>query len=305
MNQQPVEQGSNGEPTNPPPPPDDPHPAAAQNISRQEVQSEVKGIEDRVKRAELWMIWLTAAIAFSGFCAVGVGIVQWREIHAGSTDTHDLAIAAKTQAEKMQSMSDAADKIRQAAENMVTQDQRIADNAQKALDASSKQSKASLDTSIASSRQDQRAWLGASDYTYSITESGPIESSAIVLNIGKSPAMEVLCRISGTTKPKGYSLSDSDIVYSTDLTILKEGTLFPNQHFPIKAGGTPMDIGKQKIWFGNVLNGDWIQYFFGEVRYKDTFGTDHWTHFCTQFVPATKGGTPCPIYNDTDDSKRK
>ena len=54
-----------------------------------------------------------------------------------------------------------------------------------------------------------------------------------------------------------------------------------------------MEAGKQKIWFDNVQGGDYVQYFFGEVRYKDAFGKNHWTHFCSQFVPTTKTGTPC------------
>lgn len=150
---------------------------------------------------------------------------------------------------------------------------------------------------------DQRAWLGASDYTYTITESGPITSTAIVLNTGKSPARDILCRITGVTKLKTDVLQDSDIVYPPDLPILKQGTIFPNQHFPLTAGGPPMESEKQKVWFENVQSGKWTQYFFGKVRYKDTFGRDHWTHFCTQFVPATKSGTPCRIYNTTDDEK--
>ena len=124
-------------------------------------------------------------------------------------------------------------------------------------------------------RQDQRAWLGAGDDTYTIAESGPIDNSVTVINSGKSPAMDIFCRITGTTKLKGYILRDSDIVYPPELPILKQGTIFPNQHFPLKAGGPPMELGKQNTWFTNVQNGDWIQYFFGEVRYKDTFGRDH------------------------------
>ena len=56
-------------------------------------------------------------------------------------------------------MSGAADKIRQASEGMVTQEQRIADNAKKAMDAGNRQAKAALDASIASSRSDQRAYV--------------------------------------------------------------------------------------------------------------------------------------------------
>ncbi len=66
-----------------------------------------------------------------------------------------------------------------------------------------------------------------------------------------------------------------------------------------------MNPAKQKIWFENVQDGTWIQYFFGEIRYKDVFGVDHWTHFCTSYVPETKGGTPCGVYNETDDRQGK
>lgn len=71
----------------------------------------------------------------------GTSYFQWREIHSGSSDTHTLAVAADTQAKKMADMSTAADKIRQAAENMVAQEQRIADNSKAANDASNAQSR--------------------------------------------------------------------------------------------------------------------------------------------------------------------
>ncbi len=234
-----------------------------------------------------------------------VGLGTLYEIIEGGSDTHDLAVHAKEQADKMKDMSEAADKIRQAAENMVTQDQRIADNAEKGLQASSKQSKAALDASIASSRQDERAWLGAGDETYTIAESGPIESSVSVANTGKSPALDIICRITGRTKVRDSVLVESDIVYPPEMPILKEGTIFPSQHFPLKAGGPPLDPALQKTWFDGIQSGAIVQYFFGEIRYKDTFGRDHWTHFCTRFIPSSKSGTPCPIYNDTDDSKKQ
>jgi hypothetical protein len=174
-----------------------------------------------------------------------------------------------------------------------------------ARQSSQEASNKALQATIDNFHGDQRAWLGASDNTYTVAESGPVDSSVTVLNTGKSPAIDILCRITGTTKLKGNVLSDSDIIYPPELPILKQGTIFPNQHFPLNAGGPPMESAKQKIWFDNVQSGEWIQYFFGDVRYKDTFGRNHWTHFCSQFVLTTKSGTPCTIYNDTDDSKRK
>src|ERR1700691_5084938 len=103
--------------------------------------------------------WAKVAVFMSALAAIFV-CLQWWEMHQGGTDTHALAVAADTQAKKMTDMSTAADKIRQAAEGMVAQEQRIADNAEKALNASNKQSKQVLDASIASSRLDQRAWIG-------------------------------------------------------------------------------------------------------------------------------------------------
>jgi hypothetical protein len=264
----------------------------------QEVKKELSSYERSTLR------WTRVIVAVNVLTCLFIGL-QWYEIRSGSTDTHTLAQAAKTQSEKMSNMSDAADKIRQAAENMVLQDQRIADNAQNALNASNRQAQAALDATIENFQRDQRAWLGAGDYTYSIVASGPITSSVVILNTGKSPATDIFCRTSGTTKLKGDDIRDSDIVYPPDLTFIKQGTDFPNQHFPLNVNGMSITPEQQKIWFENVQSGAWIQYFFGEVRYKDVSGNDHWTHFCTEFVPATKSGTPCPIYNDTDDAKKK
>jgi hypothetical protein len=262
------------------------------------VEKEMTGFE----RATL--LWAKVAVLMSGLAAIFV-CAQWYEMHHGGQDTHALAVAAKAEASKMSAVSDAADKIRQAAQDMVVQDRRIADNAQESLETSNRQAQAALDATIKNFQRDQRAWLGAADYTYSIVETGPISSSAIVFNTGKSPAIDIRCRITGITKLKGENVRDSDIIYPSGLTVVKEGTIFPNQHFPLYAGGPPMDPEKQKIWFENVQGGAWIQYFFGEVRYQDISGNDHWTHFCTEFVPATKSGAPCAVYNDTDDTKKR
>jgi hypothetical protein len=98
---------------------------------------------------------MTATAVYSGFAGW-----QLYEIHSGAKDTHDLAVAAGKQADKMKDMSEAADKIRQAAEGMVTQEQRIADNAQNALDTSNRNSKAALEATIRQFQDEQRPWVG-------------------------------------------------------------------------------------------------------------------------------------------------
>lgn len=70
--------------------------------------------------------------------------LQWLEMRSGGKDTHDLTTAASEQAKKMKDMSDAADKIRQAAEGMVSQEKRLADKTEESLKASNKQSRDGL-----------------------------------------------------------------------------------------------------------------------------------------------------------------
>jgi hypothetical protein len=148
----------------------------------------------------------------------------------------------------------------------------------------------------------ERAWVGASDYTYTIAESGPVKGVASVSNVGKTPAMAIVSTMTGRTLD--HVLSASDIIYPAKRPTIKQGTVFPNQRFPLTVGGDPMDSATQKTWFENVKAGRLNLYFFGEIRYRDVFGHDHWTHFCTRYVPDTASGTPCPIYNDTDDDQK-
>jgi len=114
------------------------------------------------------------------------------EIHSGSSDTHALAEAAKTQAEKMGTMSDAADKIKQAAEGMVTQEQRVADNAKSSLEASNKNSKAVLDSAIAASRLEQRPWVYGVHFELSAEpeKDKDVWITGYLSNSGKTPALE-------------------------------------------------------------------------------------------------------------------
>src|SRR5436309_2083886 len=83
-------------------------------------------IRKDTKSTDWFIVLLTAVIA-------GTSYFQWKEIHSGSSDTHTLAVAADTQAKKMADMSAAADKIREAAQGMVAQEQRMADEAEKSL----------------------------------------------------------------------------------------------------------------------------------------------------------------------------
>lgn len=57
--------------------PEQPNSATTQPVANDSVTTDVKDLEGRIRRAEVWMIGLTAAIAFFGLCAVIVGTLQW------------------------------------------------------------------------------------------------------------------------------------------------------------------------------------------------------------------------------------
>lgn len=267
----------------------------------------------RTATATVWMAVFTFVLVAVAGGTLVILRNQLREMHEGGTQTDKIIKAANLiEGHQKQMVTDNKQVLsdnKTALEGTLRENRnelgKMLQQNRDALEANIAQGKRVLDANIEASRGDQRAWLGASDNTYTLAATGPIESSVTVTNSGKSPAIDILCRITGTTTLKAHVFSDSDIVYPSDLPILKQGTIFPAQHFPLKAGGDPMDVTKQEQWFEKVKSGEFIQYFFGEVRYRDAFGTNHWSHFCSQFVPTTKSGTPCPVYNDTDDSNRK
>jgi predicted phage gp36 major capsid-like protein len=68
-------------------------------------------LKDRIKRAEAWVIWLTAAMALFALCSVVVGYFQWSvmngqlgEMRSGSSDTKQLVTAAQLQAADMDAL---------------------------------------------------------------------------------------------------------------------------------------------------------------------------------------------------------
>jgi hypothetical protein len=93
---------------NPPTPP-------AQRVADHDVEGAIQAVENKVDQTQVWMVWLTAAIAFFALCSVGVGILQWnamrgqlREMKSGGDDTHALAQAAVLQAQSAEALAGAS-----------------------------------------------------------------------------------------------------------------------------------------------------------------------------------------------------
>lgn len=238
-----------------------------------------------------WLIvLLTAVIA-------GTSYLQWREIHASSNDTHTLAQAADTQAKKMGTMSDAADKIKEAAQGMVIQDQRIADNAEKAMEASNAQSKAVLDEAIDSSHLEQRAWVANMRIEMDAPTVGKkIEARVIWQNTGKTFAMHVkpVCHLGFVEMPFA---SENELMQDASEPARQSiGVMPPNgeSRTPVITENSASDTDKSRI------EGSWYTYVWGEITYDDIFKHPHITKFCS-FRQGTAGDfIQCPFHNDAN-----
>ena len=240
-----------------------------------------------------WLIvLLTAVIA-------GTSYLQWHEIKSGGQDTHDLAVHAKEQADKMKDMSEAAEKIRLAAEGMVTQEQRIADNAKLASEASNRQSKTALDASIAASRNDQRAWLGihAMGVVLPIETNHPLKINFATVNSGKTAASDTTGHIYVTWSdhPITTKLTEN-LTQSTPTT---KRTLFPGVPYTsefIALRADEMTEDRVKAFKdGNI----WL-YAYGNVSYTDVFNRPHETSYCAVSAKGAQAFEACPegIYPD-------
>jgi hypothetical protein len=260
------------------------------------MSTDIQDIEVRVKRAEWWMIWLTFAIAFFGLCSVIVAYMQWQEIHSGSTDTHDLAVAAKTQADKMKNMSEAAEKIRKAAEDMVIQDQKIADISKLALEASNRQSRAALDFSIKSSRNDQRAWVGTGSNTISIAGDGQGKLELLLINTGRTPALETEAAMGWVVGPvSGVVPAPTGPPGNPTYTFFPQGTFAPQSQHPVSVTVSfpPQIISEVNAGIRPLI-------YYGVIRYRDIYGIKaiHETHWCLAFTPGESSMRVCMKGND-------
>jgi hypothetical protein len=242
----------------------------------QEVKKELGSYE----RATLW--WTIMIVCINALTCVFIGL-QWHEMKSGSSDTHTLAEAAKKQADKMTNVSDAADKIKEAAQNMVVQDQRIADNAQKAIEASNRQSAAALKASIDASKLDQRAWVGMAPLQLvdSVLNEKQLDFTFAYTNTGKSPAIDVIPCSKAAIIPtqswrEAYDRAFKPLPIDDCISPVGPSPLMPSGIGVIRltVPNTPGDsvlIAKKQA----------LVYVYGSIKYNDVFGKPHEITFCT------------------------
>jgi hypothetical protein len=239
-------------------------PATEQQLNR--VETDVNAFESSTLR------WTKATFFVFAVTLVFIAL-QWvairgqlHEMRSGSADTHALAVAANTQATKMANVSDAADKIRQAAQDMVIQDQRIVDNAQSSFNATVKEAELS-----------ERAWVGVTDVqTPTELHEGTLLNSTISLvNSGKTPSLNVIQRA-------GYRIVKAedrfDPAHEVSLTApMRQGTILSEGKRMLSICNLG-NIGRQRAI--ELNSGEYRLYMFGEITYEDVFNHTHHTRFC-------------------------
>lgn len=224
----------------------------------QDVKRQLTGYE----RSTLRLTWIIVGVNLLTCIFIGL---QWREMKSGSSDTHALAEAAQTQAGKMSNMSDAADKIRRAAQGMVVQDQRIADDAEN-----------TLNSTMAESQLEQRAWL-AVIIGHSVPAKGnqDVKNDVDIANTGNTPAIRVQETSAIFIWPKPL-LNQPPSRITNGFKFIDIPPIGPKESIRVT---NEQSIASLPEW-GDVKNGSKIFYFVGEVRYQDVFGKRHSTQFC-------------------------
>ena len=230
-----------------------------------------------------FIVLLTAVIALTS-------ALQWKEIHSGSVDTHILAEAAKKQAEKAETISDAT---RQAAAAMDASNSQ----AKKSLDKTLEQSKAILDATIRTSRLDQRAWVVWKGIEGKPELDKPWNLNVYITNTGKTPAreMHISCHLETAESEENLTFKEGPF---------ERGTIMaPNQLSYCVLH--PLTVSKVKQETLDLLtSGRATVFVYGTVVYDDIFGEKHWLTFCQSMHPEGDAWDACQKHNDTGDGSK-
>lgn len=297
--------GKNPEPINPSPT----QPATADQL--QNAQKEMTGFERATLR------WAKLAFFAAAVAAIFIGF-QWHEMRSGSKDTHDLAVAAKTQADSTKAVAEHALAQVEATDKLHQEFKRTADIADNALKINTMQSQAALKQGIAISRLEQRAWVSVPSIPNTKPQIGQILNIPIrVKNTGKTPAKKLTVYAGILVVKKGDKLifpykddvSFKDISeYIDDISDPKisRGIIAPNDERCTEV--TIEYIKEDKSTNGKFTKEgiDLIKsvaetyYIHGKIFYNDIYEGAHWTTFCYEYNPVDGYSTVCEEHNNMD-----
>jgi hypothetical protein len=241
-------------------PPSEPYASGAQAVSDEQVDKDVKALEDRVKKGEIWMIVFTGALVFVGLCQFGAAILQWRtmsgqlkEMHDSGGQTDQLLCLYGKQLEQATVQARAA--------------RSAADTARQ-----------TLSESIDSLQLDERPWVYVSSFNLSsepeVGKDAP-KISITPFNSGKTPALDVKAFYETFSSPIKIEPTST---FKT-LEPPRDSILPPN--FPGGVIGTyPINSILKPGLFAGYGQGKVAIYINVKITYSDEFGNRYWTTAC-------------------------
>ena len=173
----------------------------------------------------------------------------------------------------------------------------------------------SVDLSRRAMKIDQRAWLSP-DVQNTFSLDGPdIPANIYISNTGRTPATHIIGHVIGTTFTKGEHPAFDEYGIGHPHTNIYTGAIYPGQkplQVPLKivlysnnAGEQPRSIIPTPELARQIQNKETFVILFGEVRYCDVFGVQHWVKFCNGSGDALglDGIKECIYYNRTDNDE--
>ena len=246
-----------------PPAPNNPAPQHTEQVADAAAQQRITDLEDRIRRGEKWMIWLTGAIAFFALCQLGVG---WLQYHYGGEQT-DKIIAA---------------------------DERLA----KAMEDTVKQGQRAFDSANQQAILTQRAWMKVEatiEAPNGMWAAGqPFLIRTNKQNTGRTPALNVrsdsrIQNVAQTNRKLTFPKFSFDNYHYS-------GNIVPGESSYSDITGTFRPEDRQ-----DVLSHKTRTFVFGRIEYDDVFGVHHWLTYCSYLLVGGAFAT-CDRNNEMDNN---
>lgn len=278
----------------------------------------IETLEDRIKRGELWIILLTAAMTIAAFAAVYVARKQWlvSERQTGLMDR---------QTRLMERQMDEARIAGRAADKVTDRQLKIAESQDESLRKMAETNKALVDSSKASAgssariaksaetgvlasrdsiRLDQRAWMALETIEGKIVADQTLRVSVRWTNSGKTPAVKTKGLISIRAFKAGV---EPDMSFVNVEGLPSTGLVAPNQHFRQNTTFTDIRDGVRVLYKFSAAEidafkaGKMFMYAYGRVTYDDMFGCHHWVRYCWVYAATSDEWHICENGNDMDE----
>jgi hypothetical protein len=267
------------------------------------------------------LVILIVYTAFAG-CQWKVANETLTEIRNGKSDTNRIITASETQAGAATKIAGAATtfsasaaKIGQETANAVGELRRSADDAEKAIDKSSRNAQRALDASVEASRIDQRAWVGLLFPVETVDKKkievlAPFAFKLRFKNTGKTPALRIsydpLIVFRAPNQPiPDYDQETKENIFYRLTGINESALLAPGEEvfitFPaLRPNGPNLALGPDKFNWMNTYQE--VMFIVGKVSYHDIFPNTppRTTKFCLIYEPKFGEVGACPTNRAMD-----